>query len=213
MRVLDKKLFRGIWRSRGQAFAVAMVVLCGSASYICVASAHRNLMLTRDTYYTQYRFADFEIHLERAPLRTLYRLETLPGVRQVRGRIVKEVNVDIEGVDEPRIGRIIAMPDLQRPVLNDVCLVAGRYFEKGVQEEVILSERFAQENRLKVGDRIEISLGSKKHSLRIVGLGLSPEYVYMIRNVQELFPSPQRFGILWVPQDFAESALAMEAAC
>ncbi|MCP4640379.1 MAG: ABC transporter permease, partial [bacterium] len=37
--------------------------------------------------------------------------------------------------------------------------------------------------------------------------------VYMIRNVQELFPSPQRFGILWVPQDFAESALAMEAAC
>jgi putative ABC transport system permease protein len=213
MKVLDKKLFRGIWRQRGQALAVAAVVLCGTASYICVASAHRNLLLTRDTYYSQYRFADFEIHLERAPLTSAFKLEAIPGVRQVRARIVKEVNLDIEGQDEPRIGRIVSMPDTQEPVLNDVCLVAGRYFDQGVQNQVILNERFAKMNGLEIGGDIEVSVGNKKHALRIVGFGLSPEYVYMIRNVQELVPSPERFGILWVPHDFAETALAMEAAC
>ncbi len=190
-----------------------MVVLCGSASYICVASAHRNLVLTRDTYYSKYRLADFEIHLERAPLRAATKLETIPGVRRTRGRIVKDVNLDIEGVEESRFGRLVAMPARQEPVLNDVCLVAGRYFDEGAENEVILSERFGLENGLDIGDRIKLSVGNKKHSLRIVGFGLSPEYVYMIRNVQELIPNTQRFGILWVPEDFAESALAMEAAC
>ena len=114
MKILDKKLFRGMWRARGQALAVSMVVLCGSASYICVASSHRNLVLTRDTYYAQERFADFEIHLERAPMRSVFKLENIPGVRQARGRIVKDVNLDIEYVDEPRVGRIISMPEAPR---------------------------------------------------------------------------------------------------
>jgi len=213
MRVLDRKLVRTLWWSRGQSIAVAMVVLCGTACYIAIASAHSNLVLTRDTYYSQYRFADFEIHLERAPLTAIFKLESLPGVRQVRGRIVKDVNLDIEGEDEPRIGRIISMPNRQRDVLNDICLMEGRYFSEGKQNEVILSQRFAQANGLKPGDQIEASIDNKKHTLRIVGTALSPEYVYTIRSVQELVPNFERFGILWVPRDFAETALDMSEAC
>ena len=108
--VLDRKLLRDIWRARGQAIAVAAVILCGIACYVSLASAHQNLLLTRNSYYAQYRFADFEIALEQAPLTAGFKLETLPGVRQVRGRIVKDINIDIKGIDEPRTGRIISMP-------------------------------------------------------------------------------------------------------
>ncbi|MCC6696114.1 MAG: FtsX-like permease family protein [Candidatus Hydrogenedentes bacterium] len=213
MRVLDKKLLRTLWWSRGQSLAVAAVVLCGTACYIAIASAHSNLELTRSTYYAHYRFADFEIMLERAPLTSVFRLESLPGVRQVRGRIVEDVNVDLEGADEPRIGRIVSMPNRQEHVINDICLLEGRYFSEGNPNEVILSKRFAEANRLVLGDRIEASIDNKKHSLRIVGIALSPEYVYMIRSVQELVPNSERFGILWVPQEFAETALDMKEAC
>lgn len=213
MRILHKKLLRTMLKSWGQTLAVIAVVLCGIASYICVYSAYLNLTLTRDTYYAQNRLADFEIMLERAPITTVFRVQEISGVRQARGRIVRDVTVDLEDVDEPRIGRLISMPVPREPVLNDIVVLSGRYFEPGVQSEVILSERFAQENRLAIGDRIEISVERKKYSLRIVGLGLSPEYVYMIRNIQELMPSPERFGILWVPEDFAETALDMKAAC
>ena len=98
MRVLSKKMLRSILWNRGQAIAVAMVVLSGTACYICLASLHLNLLLTRDTYYSQNRFADFEIMLERVPATTLFKIEDIPGVRQARCRIVEDVNVDIEGV-------------------------------------------------------------------------------------------------------------------
>ena len=111
MKVLTKKLARDMYKSWGQALAVAAVVFCGVASYVSVASAHRNLLLTRDTYYAQYRLADFFILLERAPRTAVFKLEAIPGVREARGRIVKDVNLDVEGFDESRIGRIISMPE------------------------------------------------------------------------------------------------------
>jgi putative ABC transport system permease protein len=196
-----------------QSLGVVAVVMCGIAAYICVYSAYLNLSLTRDTYYAQNRFADFEILVDRAPETAVFKLEAIPGVRQVRKRIVEEVNVDIPGIDEPRIGRLISMPMPRVPVINDMVLLAGRYFDPGTQSETVLSEHFARANGLEIGDRVHISVDNKKYSLRIVGIGASPEYVYMIRNVQSLVPSPEGFGILWVPEDFAETALDLKSAC
>lgn len=213
MKVLTKKMLRSIGKSRGQVLAVAAVIMCGTACYIALTSCHRNLMLTRDTYYSQYRFADFEIMLERAPVTTLYKIEEIPGVRQVRGRIVEEVKLEIEGVEEARTGRIVSMPDRPLNVLNNIMVKEGRYFEPGALDEVILSEDFALANGLGIGDSLDATIDGRQHTLRIVGLGLGPEYVYIIRNIQELIPAPGRFGILWVPEKFAEDAMSMQAAC
>lgn len=249
--VLTKKMLRAMRKSRGQVLAVAAVVMCGTASYIALASCHRNLLLTRDTYYAENRFADFEILLERAPDTALFKVQEIPGVRQVRARIVEEVKLDItqadrrpavlpasapaapivpvaerdrerdldymrlkaDAVEGSRTGRIVSMPPQRRSVINNIVITKGRYFEQGALNEVVLSETFAKANHLDVGDNIGVTIDGRKHTLRIVGFGLSPEYVYVIRNLAEMVPAPERFGILWVPDDFAEDALNMQAAC
>ena len=213
MRVLNRKLLRDIYRARGQSAAVTAVILVGIASYITMASAHRNLLLTRDAYYEQYRFADFFISLERAPVTEMYRIRQIPGVRDIRCRIVKDVNVDIPGNLEPKSGRIISMPDKQRPVLNGIVLISGRYFDIGAANEVILSDAFAKANHIEPGDTLYANINNRRQRLRVVGTALSPEYVYVIRNPAELVPSPDRFGILWLPQSFAELAFDLEGAC
>lgn len=212
MTPLTKKMLRTMYRSRGQVIAVVAVILCGTANYIALSACHRNLLLTRDTYYSQNRFADFEIMLERAPATALFKVEEIPGVRHVRGRIVKDVKLDIEGVDEVRTGRLVSMPDRPKNVLNNIVVTRGRYFEPGAMNEVILSEDFAEKNGLGLGGNIDVTIEGRRHTLRIVGFGLSPEYVYIIRNIQEFIPAPERFGILWVPEDFAEDAMQMHAA-
>jgi len=213
MRVLNRKLLRDIYRSRGQSAAVTAVVLVGIASYITMASAYRNLLLTRDAYYEQYRFANFFISLERVPETETYRVQNIGGVRDVRCRIVKDVNVEVPGDNEPKTGRIISMPDEQRSVINDIVLRSGRYFESGARNEVILSEGFAEANGLEPGDTIYANINNRRQPLRVVGTGLSPEYVYLIRNVAELVPSPSRFGILWMPRSFTELVFDMQGAC
>jgi putative ABC transport system permease protein len=212
MSVLTKKLLRTIWATRGQVAAVVAVMVCGIACYICMSSLHLDLLLTRDTYYADYRFADFEIQLERAPRSSLFKLEEIPGVRQIRGRIVEDVKVELEGEPKAKFGRMVSIPDTQGNILNNIIVESGRYFEPGAQNEVIISEQFAEANGLRLGDTIHATMDGKKHSLKMIGTAQSPEYVYIIRNVQELVPSPERFGIFWVPDDFAESALNMESS-
>ncbi len=210
---LTKKTLRTLYRNRGQVLAVAAVVLCGTACYIALSSCHRNLMLTRDTYYAENRFADFEIQLERAPESVLFRVQEIPGVRQVRGRITEEVKLEAPGLDEAKTGRIVSMPETRRSVINNVVLTQGRYFDTGAVNEVILSERFAQANGLGIGESLYATIDGRKHTLKIVGLGASPEYVYIIRSMTSLVPEPERFAILWVPEKFAEDAKNMQAAC
>lgn len=213
MNALNKKMMRSMWKTRGQVLAVVAVVLCGTACYICMASLHRNLLLTRDTYYAQNRFADFEIQLERAPSSVRYKIEELQGVRQVRSRIVEDVKVEIDGVTESRSGRLVSMPQRRKPVINNVVVTRGRYFEPEARNEVVISEKFAIANALELGDYLKVTVDGKQHALKLVGYGLSPEYIYVIRNVQEMVPAPERFGIFWVPEHFAEDALNMQESC
>ena len=54
---LDKKLLRDLWRMRGQLAAVALVAMCGTATFITMAGAYDALVAARDNYYRDYRFA------------------------------------------------------------------------------------------------------------------------------------------------------------
>lgn len=213
MRALHKKLFRSIREHWGQSIAVVMVVGSGIANYVCLNSAYNDLSLTRDRYYVEERLADFELVLERAPAADYRKLEGLEGVRQVRGRIIGEANIDIDGLDEPRTGRIVGMPTVHTPVLNDIILHSGKYFDEGASDQVILSEKFAIANHLGIGDKLNITVKSKRYTLNVIGTAISPEFVYLIRNVQELIPAPERFGVLWVPHAFAETAMDMKGSC
>lgn len=210
---LNRKLLRDLWKFKGQVIAVTAVILCGITTYVCMSSVYRNLKLTRDTYYQEYRLADFWIPLERAPETAAYKLAGLDGVTRVRSRIVQDVNVDVEGDDSPKIGRLVTMPDVRKAVLNDIHIVSGHYFSNDALDEVILSDRFAKENNLGVGDTIQASMNSRKETLRIVGTALSPEYVYMIRNAQEFIPNDSGFGVLYVKETFAEMLGDMGGAC
>ncbi len=58
MTALNRKLFRDLWRIKGQALAIACVIAGGIATLIMALSAVDSLQETRRAYYEQYRFAD-----------------------------------------------------------------------------------------------------------------------------------------------------------
>lgn len=211
---LDKKLLRDLKQFRGQAIAVTGVIFAGIAAFFCFYSAFLNLDLTRRAYYQEYRFADLEIVLERAPLsEALQRVGSLSGIRHVEGRIVKDVNLELPGVNDPQFGRVISLPNLRKNVINDIYLVRGRYFSSDRLNEVIVNERFFQANQLQLGDYIYAVINQRKQPLRIVGTALSPEFVYAIPSANQFIPDDKRFAILWVKRDFAEMAFNMEGGC
>jgi len=180
MRALDRKLLRDLWHARGQALAIAFVVGSGVAMFVLMLSTFASLELTRDRYYERYRFGEVFAGLKRAPLSLADDIAAIPGVARTQTRVVVDVTLDLEGETVPISGRLISVPDEGRPVLNDLVLRGGRWVEPYRDDEVMASEPFAKANDLEVGDDARRGHQRPRRQLRIVGLALSPEYVYAI---------------------------------
>ena len=209
MRALTRKLFRDLWRIKGQAFAISLVIGAGVAMWITYLSVFDSLRLTQSDYYERYRFADVFAGLKRAPWRLRERIAEIPGVTQVETRVVVTVNLDVEGLAEPAIGRLISIPPRRRAMLNDVVLRAGRYIDAGRPDEVLASEAFANAHGLGPGDSVTAVINGRRRELTIVGLALSPEYVYTIPP-GELIPDDRRFGLFWMERRALAAAFDME---
>src|SRR5262245_27377364 len=206
---LDRKLLRDLWELKGQSLAIASVIAAGVTMFVTYLSNFESLQRTRAAYYETARFADVFASLKRAPSSLEARLAAIPGVQAVATRVVADVTLDVPGMTEPASGRLISVPDRQRPPLNDVYLRRGRWIDPTRADEVVASEMFAEAYGFQPGDRVGAIINGRKRWLTIVGIGLSPEYVYAIRP-GEIVPDKRRFGIFWMGRRALASAFDME---
>jgi putative ABC transport system permease protein len=207
-----KMLFRDLAHLRGQVLAVTIVVACGVASFVSMRATYWSLLLTQAAYYSEYRFADVFANVKRAPESLAEEIRAIPGVAAVQTRVVRDVTLDVPGLEEPAIGRLVSIPERRAPVLNDLFLRSGRWVEPGRSDEVLASEAFATANQLKLGDTISAILNGRWVRLRIVGIALSPEYIYEIRGGGSIFPDNRRFGVLWISREVIGPAFQMDGA-
>lgn len=211
MRALDHKLWRDLWHLRGQSIAITAVMASGVACFLMFMSTLDSLLLSRDLYYSENRFADIFVPIKRAPEPVAERLAIISGVDKVDTRVVAPLTIDIEGFHEPVIGTVTSIPDSGEPLLNRLYLRAGRLTEAGRNDEVIISESFAKAHGFKPGDRLHVIIKGKRKQLRIVGTGGSPEYVHQLRP-GGMFPDYERYGILWMGRTPLSHAYDMEGA-
>lgn len=211
MPALHRKLIRDLIHMRGQMLAITLVLTCGIATYVTMRSAFRSLEMAQSDYYSDFRFADVFAHLKRAPQPVSGAISAIPGVAAVQTRVVMDVTLDVPGLEEPATGRLISIPERRSPMLNDLFLREGRYIEPGRRGEALISEAFASANHLVVGDAVDAVLNGRWERLRIVGIALSPEYIYEIRP-SEVFPDNRRFGVLWMSREVLGSVFNMKDA-
>ncbi|OGP52354.1 MAG: ABC transporter permease [Deltaproteobacteria bacterium RBG_13_43_22] len=211
MTSLDRKLLRDLIHYRGQAIAVALVVLCGLSAFVTMHNTFQSLVVSQSAYYSEYRFAEVFAQLKRAPESLTSSIAAIPGVTALQTRIVFEVILDVPGLKEPATGRLVSIPGSGKPLLNDLALRQGRTIEPGRRNEVIISEAFAQANQLKPGNTLGAIINGRWEHLLIVGVALSPEYVIEIPS-GTILPDSKRFGVLWMSREAMGPAFQMKGA-
>ncbi|MBC7819004.1 MAG: FtsX-like permease family protein [Planctomycetaceae bacterium] len=212
MRAIDRKLVRDVLLMKGQVLAICAVMACGVATFVMSSSAMVSLQGTMDGFYESNRFPQVFARIKRAPLTVAERMEEIPGVARIQTRVVEDVTLDVPSFPEPVAGRLVSIPEHPEP--TDLCslfLRKGRFIEPRSDDEVLASEGFVKAHKLQLNDQISAVINGKKKKLRIVGVALSPEYVYQIKYGQ-LVPDDKRFGILWMSREALEAAFDMKGA-
>ena len=211
MKALDRTLLRDLRLMWSQALTIALVVASGVAGFITCFSAYDALSWSRDLYYADARFADVFANLKRAPLALETQLQAIPGAAHVETSVTQIVPITLPGVSDPLMGRLIGLDARAPQRLNVVNLRSGRMVEahRSGAIETLVSEGFALARQLKPGDSLSALINGKREELLIVGIALSPEYIFAGLGGS---PDQRSFGVFWLERRALATAYNMEGA-
>lgn len=210
MKAIDRKLLRDLWQMRSQVVTVALVVASAFSGFAGSLATYYSLEQARGAFYASARFGDVFADVKRAPREIERRIAAIPGVSEAETTVVFDVTLDIAGVAEPVVGRLIGLPEGGARNLDQLVIRRGRAPERGAPGEVVVSEGFATTRDLGPGKSFTALINGRKEILHVVGVGLSPDYIYATRG--GAFPDDRSFGVFWIARDRLAGAYNMEGA-
>jgi putative ABC transport system permease protein len=170
-----------------------------------------SLERTRAAYYAERRMADLAVSVARAPDRVAHDLANAHGVSAIETRISGLALLDVTRIEEPATARLVSLPRTGRPRVNDLFLRTGRWPDPARPEEALMSEAFATALDMAPGDSISAIVHGRRETVRIVGIANSPEFIF-VSAPGELFPQPERFGVLWMGRKALARAYDLDGA-
>jgi putative ABC transport system permease protein len=200
--MLRLKWLREFGRQRALNAAVVVVTALGVSLFVSSYNGYLNL---RESYAdTQHKLALADLHLgvENLTAEDIRKIQTLSGVERVENRIETSLITHLgSGVDfEGRRGmvdaelRVLSLPSVGAPALDRLHLLEGALPSPSEPDGVVIESHFAQHHHLAPGAQIEIA----GRPMRVSGVAVSAEYLWVTRNAEDLMPSPAEFGVAWM---------------
>lgn len=211
MRALDHKLMRDLWRIRGQAGAIALVVAVGVSLLVMMSGMLQSLRETRIQYYESYRLAEIFAPVTRAPSPMVERVADIAGVAAAEGRIRGAALLDMPGQALPVRAAALSLPRSMVPRLNNLYLKDGRLLAPGHMDEVVVLESFATAHDLALGDHLTATMQGSRRDFQIVGFAASPEFLFTTAP-GEFVPDDARFAVLWMHEEALAAAFDVQGA-
>jgi len=209
MRSLHRKLLRDLASMKGQMAAVGVVMVCGLMVMIMERGLVVSLETSKNAYYRSNRLADVFCDLKRAPNSLGARLSRIPHAATVETRVTGTARLNIPGMKKTAQAVILSLPDDHPQHLNLLYLRGGRLPITGHRNEAVVSEPFARAHGFLPGDTIDATIHGALERLHIVGIALSPEYVYELPP-GGIMPDNRRYGVFWMRETELAIALGLE---
>lgn len=203
MRTLDIKLLRDLRRMWTQALSIAAITMVGTAAYIILIGTANSILVTQVNYYERQQFAYIFATAQYVPNFVAKRLEEINGVGKVTTGIAYTSVVNIQSMDQPATCQATTIPE--EGDLNQLYIRSGRALTPHSRREVIVSEGFALVHNIQLGDFLNITMKGMGYRFQVVGIALSPEYVFFAVP-GAMVPDDRLFGVLWFNREFLEEA-------
>ncbi len=210
--MLTRKLLRDLWQVKGQVITIALVVASGIAAFCASLSTYESLKRMQFEYYESARFAHVFASARRVPVGLEAKVLNIAGVVDVQTTLSYDALLDLPEVIEPMIARLVGLParaDGSALRMNRLTLMAGRWIDAPASNQVLVSETFAKARGLTPGTSVRVLMNGKRETLHVVGIVLSPEYVFAMHPGSG---DENSFGVFWIGRERLAAAYNMEGA-
>ncbi len=210
MKKLDVRLFRLIKNAKGQFISLSVMVILALTIYVSFSMVADNLNDSIFSYYEETRFGDIFIEVVKIPKTAIDKLHSIEGIEKAEGRISQDVPLRVEDPNEKVRVRVVSLPK-EKGGLNSIYKLEGSDLKDHAKSVMVL-QQFADARGIAPGDKIVPYIAGREYPLDTAGIVGSPEYIYLMENEQALLPAPEKFGVIYVNEDFAQSVFGYQGS-
>ena len=201
MGVLGKKLFRDLWKNKGQFISIFIMVLLGVMAFSGIHAYMDGMQVSAENYYEEYNLQDLWLNGERFTKEDLEKIRSIPGVEGAERKLTftatlegfKDVSMETNFIETNNISRFH--------------IVAGREFNPE-GEGVWLDSYLAEHLGIKPGDVIKLSYSGYTLEQEVQGLINTPDHVYFIKDDTSIFPMHDDYGYCYLSvKDFPKKVI------
>jgi len=196
-----KNLIRDITKTYSRFLSIVVIIAIGVSFYAGVRATCPDMQLSGDYYMSQNNLMDFKVISTLGLTNSdLSAVREVPGVSQAQGSFSIDAVV-VEG-SRSLVVNVNSLPP--KNGINTLKIVDGRVAEKN--GEAVVEARFLKENKLKIGDTIQLASGNngdigddlKDSRLTVVGSAQSPLYISALRQLSPVGNGAVK-GFVYIP--------------
>ena len=200
--MLFKKMLRTAWQYKAQFISMILMVMLGVGMFVgfnmeWVSIEHNMSSFFEDSRFADYRLADEKGYTDEA----LKKIEKIDGVDSAARFLT--VNVDVKGKE----GDSVALAVTTNPEVSLFVTISGDEYDKNSVDGIWLSDRYAAENGVKLGDEIAFAYRNVEIKGIVKGLIKAGEQMICVRDKTQLMPDFSTHGYAYVSPVLYEKAV------
>lgn len=197
---LNKKFFRGIKNNFSQLISIVLMLILGVTIFIGIDSTWRSLEAYKDNAYSSENKSDIELFVTPSLSKEIEskKVQNLENISSVELSFQSEAIVEnfssqeviLNAVKEDFTLNRYTVTDGQGEIGNDRCVV---------------DKSFAEENKIKIGDKLRFSVNDISKEFIVNGLVTSSSYMYITPDSTTVVPDHKEYGFVYLSLEDAKT--------
>ena len=149
--MLVKKMLRTAWQYKAQFISMVLMVMLGVGMFVGFNMEWASIEENMFSFFEDSKFADYRLVSEKGYSEDdLGKIAALDGV-EAASRFLS-VNVDVKDTG----GDSVALAVTTDPAVSSFVLISGEAYDGSSADGIWLSDRYAEENGVSVGDTVTV---------------------------------------------------------
>ena len=189
--MLTRKLFRTAWAYRAQFISMVIMVAIGVGIFLGFNIEWYSIDHNTFSFFDETKLADYKLYDEGGfSKKDIEAIRSAEGVDDASRALT--VNVAIQDSDAS-----LSLNVVEDYVVSTLYITGGAEYDPDA-DGLWLSDRFAKENGISVGDELNLSYRGFKISARVLGLAKTGEQLICVGSDAQLMPDYTKFGFAYL---------------
>lgn len=198
--MLIRKLFRTAWRYKSQFISMIIMITIGVGIFLGFNIEWKSIETDTAAFFEKTNYGDFRIYEESG-----FTEEDIEAIQKIDGVDAATRYLDVN-VSLKNTKKSVSLNVSENYTVSTMMIMEGAEYEED-SDGIWLSERFAEENEIILGDELTFTYQGIEIKGEVIGLVRSGEHMICVADENQVMPDYESFGFAYISPEKLEECL------